>query len=73
MYGRGYFKNVNAAHAAILKEKCGGLDGHINLCYNVDQLPSCQEAMHQHIRRHCGKKDISMILVSMVVITGDAA
>ena len=53
MYGRGRFKSVDAARAAILKEKCGGQDGNINLSRNVDlsQLPPCQKALHQHIRR----------------------
>jgi len=31
MYGRGRFTSVDAARAAILKEKCGGPDGNINL------------------------------------------
>ena len=53
MYGRGRFKSVDAARAAILKEKCGGQDGNTNLSRNVDlsQLPPCQKALHQHIRR----------------------
>ena len=44
---------MDAACAAILKEKCGGPDGDINLSRNVDlsQLPPCQKALHQHIRR----------------------
>ena len=53
MYDRGRFKSVDAARAAILKEKCGGQDGNINLSRNVDisKLPPCQKALHQHIRR----------------------
>ena len=31
MYGRGQFKSVDAAHTAILTEKCGGPDGDINV------------------------------------------
>ena len=53
MYGRGRFSSVDAARAAILKEKCGGADENINLSRNVDlsQLLPCQKALHQHIRR----------------------
>lgn len=53
MYGRAGFSSVDAARAAILREKCGGTDGNIILTRNVDlsQLPPCQEALHQHLRR----------------------
>ena len=52
MYGRGTYKNVNSAHLAMLREKCGGTDG-IDLSQNVDlgQFPPCQKALQQHIRR----------------------
>ena len=45
-------KSVNAAHLAMLREKCGGTDG-IDLSQNVDlgQFPPCQKALQQHIRR----------------------
>ena len=53
MYGRGRFKSVDAARAVILKEKYSDPDGNINLSRDVDlnQLPLCQKALHQHIRR----------------------
>ena len=49
----GRFGSVVAAQGAILKEKCVGVDGNIHLSRNIDlsQLPPCQEALHQHIRR----------------------
>ncbi|MPC13645.1 hypothetical protein E2C01_006385 [Portunus trituberculatus] len=53
IYGKGRFDSVDAARVAILKEKCGGADGNILLTRNVDlsQLPPCQEALHQHMKR----------------------
>ena len=36
MYWRARFRSVDGARAAILKEKCGGPDGNINLSRNID-------------------------------------
>ena len=52
LYGRPWFKSVDAARAAMLKERSGGPDGNINLKRSIDLslLPPCKKALLQHIK-----------------------
>lgn len=53
MYGKARYKTVDTLRLAILKEKCAGSDGIINIDRNIDlsQLPPCRKVLYEHIRR----------------------
>jgi len=53
MYGKHHYSSVDELRHDLLKQKCEGPDGTINIDKNIDlcQLPPCKKSLKQHTRR----------------------